>query len=147
LKHSVFGGGVGSNGGYRIIGTMGQPAIDVASGSSDINQIGFWYLPTTPITDIEKIPGNMPTEYRLEQNYPNPFNPTTTIRFAMPKRSSVSLKVFDMLGREVTSLVDEELQPAEYSIVFDANGLSSGMYIYRIQMDRFVQSKKLLLLK
>jgi hypothetical protein len=141
------GGGVLTSSSYRIVGTLGQPTAGITSSPSNNSYFGFWYLPTTIITDVERMPGNLPTEYRLEQNYPNPFNPATTIQFALPQRSSIVLKVFDMLGREVTTLVDGELDPGEYRVVFDASGLPSGVYVYRIHAEGFSQSKKLLLLR
>ncbi|MFQ5866261.1 MAG: T9SS type A sorting domain-containing protein [bacterium] len=89
----------------------------------------------------------VPTIYRLHQNYPNPFNPTTTIQFELPKRSKVTLKIFNVLGTEVTTLVDKELKAGEYKVVFDAHGFPSGVFFYRILAEGFVQTKKLLLLK
>ncbi len=94
------------------------------------------------------------TNFRLYQNYPNPFNPVTTISFTLPARSVVSLKVFDILGKEVSVLVDEEKSPGTYSVRFNAEKLSSGVYIYRLessavsgQSGTFALSKKLILLK
>jgi hypothetical protein len=89
----------------------------------------------------------VPLTYSLEQNYPNPFNPSTTIRFSLPQREHVTLKVFDVLGREVATLVNGELNPGEHSVVFKAKGLASGMYFYRLQAGTYHDTKKLLLLK
>ena len=94
----------------------------------------------------------IPFEFSLEQNYPNPFNPSTTIRFAIPLDAYVSLKIYDILGREVTTLVDGKYRAGNYNVVFDAKDLSNGVYFYRIQAksksgDRFIQTKKLTLLK
>ena len=149
VKHSVFGNGgvVVSDSNYHVLGTVGQPLIGVASNSSNINFAGFWTLSSDLITSVEHIPSSIPKEFRLQQNYPNPFNPTTTIQFALPKQSVVTLKLFDILGREVATLVDEEMQPGEYKIVFEVKELASGVYFYRIQADGFVQSKKLTVLK
>ena len=98
-------------------------------------------------TAVGERPKEVPSFFSLAQNYPNPFNPSTTIRFALPKRSTVTLKLFDMLGRELATLVDEELPPGDYEVVFDARGLSTGVYFYRLQAERFHQTKKLMLLK
>jgi hypothetical protein len=87
------------------------------------------------------------TTFSLSQNYPNPFNPSTTIRYELPTAVMVRLSVFDVLGREVVVLVNERKNAAVYELPFTAEGLSSGMYIYRLQAGDFVQSKKLLLLK
>ncbi|HEX2867151.1 MAG TPA: T9SS type A sorting domain-containing protein [Ignavibacteriales bacterium] len=87
------------------------------------------------------------TEYALSQNYPNPFNPTTVINYEIPKASKVMLKVYDMLGREVTTLVNELKEMGRYSVKFDASELPSGTYIYEIRANDFVKSGKMLLLK
>jgi len=89
----------------------------------------------------------LPTEFRLEQNYPNPFNPSTTIQFAVPKASQVTVKIYDVLGRRVATLVDEKYQPGTYKVTFEAGDLASGVYIYRIQAEGFAQTRKLMLLK
>jgi hypothetical protein len=89
----------------------------------------------------------IPTEFFLNQNYPNPFNPNTTIEFGITESDVVTLKVFDMLGREVATLVDNNLSVGHYSINFDASNLSSGMYIYRLQTSNYVSTKQLMLIK
>ncbi|MDZ7625229.1 MAG: T9SS type A sorting domain-containing protein [Ignavibacteriaceae bacterium] len=88
-----------------------------------------------------------PNNYNLAQNYPNPFNPSTTIQFSIPQRSNVTLKVYDVLGNEVTTLVNEEKERGVYTISFNASALASGMYLYRIQAGLFVETKKMILLK
>jgi len=88
-----------------------------------------------------------PTEFILKQNYPNPFNPTTTINYELPRTSRVSLTVHDMLGREVAVLVNGWRDAGAYKVKVDVSGLSSGVYLYRLQAGDFVQSKKLVLLK
>ncbi|HEX2868999.1 MAG TPA: T9SS type A sorting domain-containing protein [Ignavibacteriales bacterium] len=91
--------------------------------------------------------GNAPLSYSLSQNYPNPFNPSTTISYSIPKQSYVELKIIDMLGREISTLVSKKHTAGEYKVQFDASNLPSGMYIYSIQAGDFRDSKKLLLLK
>ncbi|MBF8248442.1 MAG: 5'-Nucleotidase domain protein, partial [Bacteroidetes bacterium] len=91
--------------------------------------------------------GAQPMKYTLEQNYPNPFNPSTEIQFSLPAKSHVTLKIFDLLGREVARLVSEELSLGSYKSRWDANGLSTGVYLYRLQAGEFVDTKKLLLLR
>jgi len=88
-----------------------------------------------------------PSDFRLYQNYPNPFNPTTTISFNVPSRSFVSLKVFDMLGREVSTIISGELQAGSYVRQWTAMHMSSGVYFYRLQAGTNSETKKLLLLK
>ncbi|MGE5402781.1 MAG: T9SS type A sorting domain-containing protein, partial [Ignavibacteriales bacterium] len=87
------------------------------------------------------------TEFNLKQNYPNPFNPATTISYSIPKGAFVDLKVFDMLGREVSTLVSKEQSAGEYKVQFDASSLPSGVYIYTLQAGQFKDSRKLLILK
>jgi hypothetical protein len=83
----------------------------------------------------------------LEQNYPNPFNPSTSISFTLPSKSFVSLKVFDLLGREVATLVNEQKPAGTYTQKWNAANVSSGIYFYRLQADKFTETKKLVLLK
>ena len=88
-----------------------------------------------------------PTTFALHQNYPNPFNPSTTIRFQLPTQAHVTLKVFDLLGREVAMLVNELKQPAAYSVQWNAGGMASGVYFYQLQSGSWVDVKKLILLR
>ncbi|MGD8781553.1 MAG: FG-GAP-like repeat-containing protein, partial [Ignavibacteria bacterium] len=87
------------------------------------------------------------TEYSLEQNYPNPFNPTTTIKYQIPETGNVTLKIYDILGREVKTLVNETQASGVYSVEFNASQLASGVYIYRLRAEDYVSVKKLMLLK
>jgi len=89
----------------------------------------------------------IPTAFSLSQNYPNPFNPATTIRFSLPQRSFVTLKLYDVLGREVTTLVNEELTMGNHQRTWNAANVSSGVYFYRLQTKNFLETKKLLLLR
>jgi tetratricopeptide (TPR) repeat protein len=108
-------------------------------------------LPAGPTEMSKAVAGqgqaHTPTEFALEQNYPNPFNPTTTIRFEIPQNEHVTLKVYDLLGREVATLVDEMRNAGSYDETFDASRLASGVYVYRITAGNFSASKRLLLLK
>jgi hypothetical protein len=88
-----------------------------------------------------------PTSFVLSQNYPNPFNPSTNISFSIPSRSFVTLKIYDMLGREVTTIVSEEMSAGSYSRQWNATDIPSGVYFYRLQAGNFNQTKKLILLK
>ena len=89
----------------------------------------------------------LPTEYSISQNYPNPFNPTTKIKFALPKKGFTKIIIYDLLGREVMTLVNKELQTGYHEINIAANNLPSGVYIYRIQSGNFTQAKKMILMK
>ena len=88
-----------------------------------------------------------PSSYSLYQNYPNPFNPSTTIRFQIPFRQRIELKVYDILGREVATLINEEKLAGVYEVTFNASNLASGVYFYQLKTKDFMESKKLLLLK
>lgn len=88
-----------------------------------------------------------PVSFYLFQNYPNPFNPATTISYQLPAVGRVSLKVYDVLGREVRTLVDEVKRPGKYVIEFDGNGLPSGVYFYRLSARNHVETKKMVLIK
>ncbi|MGA9295525.1 MAG: T9SS type A sorting domain-containing protein [Ignavibacteriaceae bacterium] len=102
------------------------------------------YMGPTAVNDgISKLP----TSFKLDQNYPNPFNPSTTINFSIPRESMVSLKIFNILGQEVKTLVNENKAPGNYSIRFNANNLSSGIYFYSLKAGSYNQVKKMMLLK
>jgi hypothetical protein len=98
-------------------------------------------------TDVDEVSDEIPVRTELFQNYPNPFNPTTTIGFKVQGSGSVVLKVFDILGKEVATLVNEELRSGSYSRTFDGSGLASGVYFYRLEAGSFSQTRRLLLLK
>jgi hypothetical protein len=90
---------------------------------------------------------NLPTEFTLKQNYPNPFNPSTIIRYTVPQFSKVVIKIFDVLGNEIETLVNDEKPMGTYELTWYVKGLSSGVYFYRIQAGDFVETKKMILLK
>jgi predicted outer membrane repeat protein len=143
----------------------------IASGIDSIEIAGFWYY--CPLKDIEGNPRpnpsgtlpdmgayesefpvrvgdqylDLPTEYALYQNYPNPFNPSTTIKWEMRKSGLVTLIIYDVLGREVITLVNEELSAGKHEVVFDASRFSSGIYFYQLKADKFLQTKKIILIK
>ena len=89
----------------------------------------------------------VPSKFELMQNYPNPFNPSTSIEYSVPSNEYVLLKVYDLLGNEVNTLVNERQSAGNYEVNFDASNLASGIYFYRIQSGSFIQTKKLMLLK
>ena len=99
------------------------------------------------IVSVESDVNNIPNDFTLEQNYPNPFNPSTKISFGLPQRSSVVLKVFNALGQQVAELVNESLEAGTHSYNFDASRLTSGIYVYSLQTDAGVISKKMTLIK
>ncbi len=99
-------------------------------------------------TSIEVVKNDLaPKKYELQQNYPNPFNPSTTISYSLPHSGLVQLKVYDLLGREVADLVNEEQAMGNYKVEFNASNLTSGVYLYRLQSSGFTETKKLVLLR
>jgi hypothetical protein len=100
------------------------------------------------VTGVNNNQNNTPAVFALMQNYPNPFNPSTSIEYYLPKQSLVSLKIFDVLGREVASLVNNELKPAgDYNVVFNAENLTTGVYYYKLTAGEFTDIKKMVLVK
>jgi len=102
---------------------------------------------TIRTTAVEKLDGSIPSDYALSQNYPNPFNPTTTIRYDIPANGWVTLKVYDILGREVATLVNGMESPGYKEVNFNANKLPSGIYFYRLTAGTFTETRKLVLMK
>jgi len=99
------------------------------------------------LTDVESISNEIPVNFSLSQNYPNPFNPSTTIRFSIPEESFVTIKVFNILGEEITTLINENIVSGNYEVEFDASKLPSGIYFYKLQAGSFIESKKMVLMK
>jgi len=149
ITNSVIGSGgnVISNSNNNIVSTVGEAFIGKSSNTVNQNQIGFWYAyQQTTITDVEN-EEIIPTVFKLEQNYPNPFNPSTRIKFAVPERSNVLIKVYDILGSEVATLVNEEMDAGWYENNFNAAGLSSGVYLFRMEAGNFISTKKMIYLR
>jgi hypothetical protein len=123
-----------SNGVGSIIGSVGYKDI-----------LGLAYIES--VTSVEYDNVRFPKQYSLKQNYPNPFNPSTKIKYSVPQNSKVIIKVFDILGNEIETLVDEEKQTGTYELTWYAEGLPSGVYFYRLQARDFIQTKKMILMK
>ncbi len=128
--------------------------INLISGTNEIAIHGEWNwmnfdymgIPGAVILAVDQAE-NIPNNFQLFQNYPNPFNPSTFIKYSIPKQAHVVLKVYDILGREIKTLVDREQKAGYYNIEFQAANLASGVYFYKLQTDEFSQNKKMLLLK
>lgn len=142
---------------YGIIGADSEVAdfvsINTSTGAGSIigsvgykNISGLAYTETS-VSDVKDVGSNIPLEYALRQNYPNPFNPTTKINFVIPAASFVELKVYDILGREVATLLNEEKPAGYYDVDFDASALPSGIYLYQLNAGNFSETKKMMLLK
>lgn len=123
------------------------PDFDLAGRTQD-NIIYFdnIYFSTT-VSDVNEFQDVFPSDYALKQNYPNPFNPSTNIRFNLPEANRVILKVYDMLGQDVGTLVNEFMNAGAYEIAFDAQDLPTGMYFYSISAGNFNSVKKMILIK
>ena len=106
-----------------------------------INGVAYGTITTVDEDELES------GSYNVAQNYPNPFNPTTTIRYELPEQAFVTLKVYNVLGQEVATLVSQEQVAGSYHVQFDATGLASGVYLYRLQAADYFRTKKLVLLK
>jgi len=109
--------------------------------------IELWYYNPGLTSVDERNTNQLPLAYTLQQNYPNPFNPSTVISWQMTAGSNVTLKVFDVLGNEVATLINNEFEAGSHSVNFDASNLSSGIYFYELRAGNFIQSNKMLLLK
>ncbi len=119
-----------------------------ADTTSEYSDVAIVDIQFTGVEDEELLP----TEYSVSQNFPNPFNPSTSIKFALPEASKVTMKIFNLLGQEVSTLVNENYDAGRYEVQFNANRLASGIYIYSISAEgvngnRFIESKKMTLLK
>jgi hypothetical protein len=101
----------------------------------------------TSLTGINIISTEVPDRFSLYQNYPNPFNPNTNIKFQIAKNGYAVLRVFDIRGREVTTLVNEQLNPGTYEVEWDASKYSSGVYLYRMTAGEYSATKRMLLMK
>jgi len=115
-------------------------------GDDQIRTFTYIYKPdkTSGIINTSE---NIPNEIELFQNYPNPFNPKTNIQYQVPELSFVSLKIYDVLGNEIATLVNKEKLIGSYEVDFDATGLPSGIYFYQLKAGSFIQTKKMILLK
>jgi hypothetical protein len=144
--------------GNKIVFNAYDP-VSLTTANDDSYPYWYWVGPDTAnsvfqalrwfdvVLDANETGGASPTEFALEQNYPNPFNPATTIKFSIPEQSRVTLKIYDVLGREVSTLVNEVRNAGNHEVNFDASNLASGMYIYSIKAGDYNASKKMMLLK
>ena len=149
---------LGQNG---VVGWRG--IYQLLSDSSVLRIEGYWHTGLPPVqtptsfispttyyrvsTWIVKNENEIPRSFSLSQNYPNPFNPTTTISFTLPTKSFVSLKIFDLVGRELATIVSEEMSAGSYLRQWNAAKMTSGIYFCRMQAGNFIETKKLVLIK
>lgn len=129
----------------RIVGAgHGGGGFDSVSSKIAVADFFDKFLKSITTIGFETVTAN---DFKLFQNYPNPFNPSTVINYQLPVVSKVSLKIFDVLGREVKNLVDEEKTPGSYKVEFNGNGLVSGVYFYQLRTGKYVETKKFVLTK
>ena len=134
--------------GFIMDGTIGQAVIGITAGSPFIDAQGFWYTLSPFFSGVKTTYGGDAAGYALEQNYPNPFNPSTTIKFSVPERTKVTLRVMNLLGEEVYRIIDAApYEAGTWNVEFGADELPSGTYVYRMEAGNFVASKKMVLLK
>ena len=131
-----------TNSTLRTASTSGGPIGDLTWELAD----GYNSTQAEILTDVKETP-ELPSAFVLKQNYPNPFNPTTNIEFSIPESGIVTLKVYNILGQEVATLVNKQMATGSYQVDFDASKLSSGVYIYRLKTNSFTSAKKMMLLK
>ena len=122
-------------------------SLSYSTQSSVSANASFSLSPDENITAVKESTPAVTTSYKLNQNYPNPFNPSTIISYSVPNQSKVTLKVYNILGSEVATLVDETKPAGNYNVTFNAARLSSGVYFYQLKAGNFVSTKKLMLLK
>lgn len=144
---STAGGKISSSTNIMIF-SVGESLIGKCSNASNLGAIGFWSVYQSDIlTSVEENENPIPTVFKLEQNYPNPFNPSTKIKFSVSERSNVLIKIYDILGSELVTLVNEEMDAGWYEKDFNASGLSSGVYLFRMEAGNYVNTKKMMLLR
>jgi len=153
-SHQLFGeipaGQTKNSPNSYIVRADNNPLIDTLQLKLNIYSAGtlYWQDSTvTVIVGLENIVNSIPKEYKLNQNYPNPFNPTTTIDFDLPKTNEVTIKIYNILGEEVATLVSEKLNAGEYKYDWDASQLASGVYMYRLQAGDYIETRKMILLR
>ena len=112
-----------------------------------VGNSNVYYDGSSVVVGIQPISNTIPEIYKLSQNYPNPFNPNTSIEFSLPKDNFVTLKIYDILGKEIAALVNNDIKAGIYKIDFDASNLSSGIYIYQLSAGDFRDVKKMVLIK
>jgi hypothetical protein len=135
---------------YSFIGDSGVGKISEIksqNGNISFNEIGKNKIRLFASGDKVITSTNFPPSYSLIQNYPNPFNPVTLIKYSLPKASDVKIAVYDILGREIVTLIDEQQQPGKYEVKWDASNVSSGIYFYQLKTRDYIATKKMILIK
>lgn len=144
----------------QLYGTIGKNSssklfkVNITDGSSDVigdteitGVLGIKFVYDSLAVNVKGSRNSVPRKFALKQNYPNPFNPTTTISYSIPTQTNVKLTIYDILGKEIEVLVDEQKAAGRYDIQFDGGSLTSGVYIYKLETDEFSKAMKMQLLK
>jgi len=131
----------------RVAVHFGGEGVGMIMAVDEIRLGESWIDVSSPLTAVEGNKNELPTDYALYQNYPNPFNPTTVISYQLPVTSFVTLKVYDLLGREMATLVNEEIPAGEYEVEFNAPNLPSGIYFYQLKAGQYSETRKMVLLR
>lgn len=149
LSNSVICSGVGEPAGGTKSAwcTVGQAAVGTMRGSTYNTESGFWFQPTCIMAGVDDPEDGAAASYSLGANLPNPFRLLTAIRFSVPRRSHVSLKLYDVTGREVRIILDGDVEAGQHVVNLNAMGLASGVYFCQMVSGRFAESKKMLLLE
>ena len=157
LRNDVLddGGTKMTSGGYILRGSFGQPTIGKITSTNYIAYIGFWHPPYASPPGVEEDlleSSPLPRVFSLSQNYPNPVSRSTTIQYGLPKEALVDLRVFNVVGQRVRTLINEKQEPGYYRVTWDLRGvtggrLPNGVYFYRIKAGNFVSTKKLVVLR
>ncbi len=148
VQWSTFssGGNVSTVSTTQLVSTIGQQFVGSTQNANTAIESGFLVHGAFGPTNINE-GKQLPQKYSLFQNYPNPFNPSTTVHFELPKESYVTLKVYNMLGQEVLTVLDNEFEAGRYNVKIDGANISSGLYFYRLVAADFIQTKKMMLVK
>ena len=144
---SPSGFGFSQSASTTLISSVGEPFVGFSQIGSAFIYSGSLFRNVVIITGLRESTSQLPLEYALYQNYPNPFNPSTTVRYDLPKATFVTLAIFDVLGRQISTIVEEEKPAGTYQVNFYMPNLPSGVYFYRFQTRDYVKTKKFVLLK
>ena len=130
-----------------LISSVGEPFVGFSQINSTSIYSGSLFRNVVIITGLKESKNQLPLKYALYQNYPNPFNPSTTVKYDLPKATHVTLTIFDVLGRQISTIVEEEKPAGVYQVNIFVPNLPSGVYFYRFQARDYVNTKKFVLLK
>jgi hypothetical protein len=137
----------GARWGHSGIYIPSQDRMIIFGGEGDSLYTDTWQYSNVSAIGIQQVSQNIPKNFSLEQNYPNPFNPMTNVKFQIPNAGFVKLIIFDITGRQITTLVNGNLEPGTYKVDWNASNYPSGVYFYRIETSAFTQTRKMILIK